>query len=42
VLLLESFSPDKLRLEEIIKTETLFAEDEPVVKAPERKDPLGT
>jgi radical SAM superfamily enzyme YgiQ (UPF0313 family) len=27
VLLLESFSPDKLRLEEIIKTETLFVED---------------
>ena len=42
VLLLESFSPDKLRLEEIIKTETLFAEDELLVNAPERKDPSGT
>lgn len=30
VLLLESFSPDRLRLEEIIKAQTIFIEDDPV------------
>ena len=42
VLLLESFSPDKLRMEDIIKTETFFAEDDSLGKEPERKDTCGT
>ncbi len=41
VLLLESFSPDKLRMEDIIKTETFFAEDDSLGKEPERKDTFG-
>ena len=41
VLLLESFSPDKLRMEDIIKTETLFVEDALLVKTPECKDPFA-
>jgi hypothetical protein len=38
VLLLETYSPDKLRMEDIIKTETLFVEDAPMGKAPEGND----
>ncbi len=41
VLLLETFSPDKLRMEDIVKTETLFAEEESMGKAPECKDSFG-